>query len=68
MRLPLSQLVLSDAMGMTSVHVNRVLQTLRKSGAIMLSRGVLHIVDAALLTRLAGFDDSYLHRHMRPAD
>ena len=67
MGLPLAQAVLADALGMTPVHINRVLQTLRRSGAIELQRGVLHILQAGLLTRTAGFDDNYLHRRMRQA-
>ncbi len=65
MELPLSQVVLADALGMTSVHINRVLQDLRRSGAIRLQRGRLHIHDPAALTRFSGFDDSYLHRRLR---
>ena len=65
MDLPLSQTLLSDALGMTSVHINRVLQALRRSKAVALSRGVLHIIDPAALTRIAGFDDYYLHGRMR---
>ena len=63
--LPLSQVVLADALGMTPVHINRVLQELRQSGAIMLRRGVLRIQDPAALTRISGFDDNYLHRRLR---
>ncbi|MFC3123452.1 Crp/Fnr family transcriptional regulator [Pseudoroseomonas globiformis] len=63
--LPLSQVVLADALGMTPVHINRVLQELRQSGAIELQRGLLRILDAAKLTRISGFDDNYLHRKLR---
>lgn len=65
MEFPLSQAVLADALGMTSVHVNRVLQTLRLSGAVELQRGVLRIVNPVALTRLSGFDDNYLHRRLQ---
>ncbi len=37
MELPLSQVLLADALGMTPVHVNRVLQDLRRSGAVELT-------------------------------
>lgn len=63
--LPLSQVVLADALGMTPVHVNRILQELRQTGAVELQRRVLRILDAATLTRLSGFDDNYLHRRLR---
>ena len=65
MELPLSQTILADALGMTPVHLNRTLQGFRKSGAVALQRGILRIHDPAVLTRLSGFDDSYLHRHLR---
>jgi CRP-like cAMP-binding protein len=63
--LPLSQVVLADALGMTPVHINRVLQELRQSGAIMLRRGLLRIQDPLALTRISGFDENYLHRRLR---
>jgi CRP-like cAMP-binding protein len=67
MELPLTQTVFADALGMTPVHINRVLQTLRKSGAIEMRRGSLRIPDPDGLTRLSGFDDNYLHRRLRGA-
>jgi CRP-like cAMP-binding protein len=63
--LPLSQVLLADALGMTSVHINRVLKELREAGAMTLHRGSLEISDPAKLVRIAGFDDGYLHRRMR---
>ena len=62
--LPLSQSVLADALGMTSVHINRVLKALREAGAMELSRGSLSILDPARLVKIAGFDENYLHRRM----
>ena len=63
--LPLSQTVLADALGMTPVHINRVFQDFRRSGAIELKRGSLRILDPATLTRISGFDDNYLHRRLQ---
>ena len=65
--LPLSQVVLADALGMTPVHINRVLQELRRSGAVELKRGVLRIRNPTALTRISGFDDGYLHKRLRSA-
>ncbi len=67
LELPLSQLLLADALGMTPVHVNRVLRKLRESGAMTLQRGSLVISDPATLVRIAGFDENYLHRRLRSA-
>ena len=63
--LPLSQLILADALGMTAVHINRVLKELRLSGAMSLKRGSVTILDATKLVHIAGFDDNYLHRRLR---
>lgn len=63
--LPLSQLVLADALGMTAVHINRVLKELRLAGAMALTRGSVTILDPVMLIRIAGFDENYLHRRLR---
>ena len=65
--LPLSQLILADALGMTAVHINRVLKELRLSGAMALRRGSLEILDPVKLVQIAGFDENYLHRRLRQA-
>jgi CRP-like cAMP-binding protein len=63
--LPLSQLVLADALGMTAVHINRVLKELRLAGAMSLNRGSVTILDPGKLVQIAGFDENYLHRRLR---
>ena len=65
--LPLSQLMLADSLGMTPVHLNRVMKELRESGAMTLQRGSLIIEDPAQLIQIAGFDENYLHRRLRKA-
>ncbi|WP_426265464.1 Crp/Fnr family transcriptional regulator [Sphingomonas sp. PWP1-2] len=65
--LPLSQILLADALGMTAVHINRVLKELRLQGAMALRRGSLDIIDPEMIVRIAGFGDGYLHRHLRIA-
>ncbi len=65
--LPLSQLVLADALGMTAVHINRVLKELRLAGAMALKRGSVIIMDPVKLVQIAGFDENYLHRRLRLA-
>ncbi|WP_375383026.1 Crp/Fnr family transcriptional regulator [uncultured Sphingomonas sp.] len=64
--LPLSQIILADALGMTAVHINRVLKELRLLGALALSRGSATILDPTKLVQIAGFDENYLHRRLRP--
>ena len=63
--LPLSQLVLADALGMTAVHINRILKELRLAGAMALKRGSVTILDPVKLIQIAGFDENYLHRRLR---
>ena len=51
----------ADALGLSTVHVNRALQELRKAGLIRLAGGMLTILDRPALERLAQFDPAYLH-------
>ena len=57
---PLTQTDLADALGLTSVHVNRVLQKLRDRGFIDFRRGVLSIRDVPALCAYVEFKDGYL--------
>jgi CRP-like cAMP-binding protein len=59
--MPLTQLVLSDALGLTPVHLNRVLRDLKRAGVMEIKGGSLVLLDPAKLARIAGFDDNYLH-------
>ena len=59
--LPITQHDLADTMGLTNVHVNRVLQRLRSEGAITLKSKRLVIEDVERLMAFCGFDGSYLH-------
>lgn len=60
--LPMTQIDLADAIGLTPVHVNRVLQALRKTGAVEVGRGELRLTDAEQLFKLGEFDPLYLHQ------
>lgn len=51
--LPLRQQHIADATGLTSVHVNRVLGTLRNNGVIELTDGTLRIADLQTLREIA---------------
>lgn len=55
-----TQAELGDLLGLSTVHVNRVLQQLRRSGLVALSRFRLTILDVTALETLAGFDATYL--------
>ena len=64
-KMPFTQIVLADAVGLTPVHVNRVLKSLRLAGALELRGGGMEIADLAKLAKIAGFDDNYLHRELK---
>lgn len=57
---PLTQYHLADALGLTAVHVNRVLRRLRERGLIRFHAGHVAINDFDSLVDLAEFDPSYL--------
>lgn len=65
--MPLTQIVIGDALGLTPVHVNRVLRRLRLEGIMEIQGGMLTIADSTRLAHLTGFDDAYLHRRLRRA-
>ena len=60
--LPLTQAEIAEAMGMTPVHANRMLQELRARDLIELNNKRLLILDIAGLERIAQFNARYLHR------
>jgi CRP-like cAMP-binding protein len=64
--LPMTQQELSDVLGLSAVHVNRVLQALRNEGLIEFDRGRLEILNKAGLYAVAEFDAHYLTGLMRP--
>jgi CRP-like cAMP-binding protein len=57
----ITQVQLADILGLTSVHVNRTIGTLRKDGLIMFSGRRVRIIDRKALEAIAGFERSYLH-------
>jgi CRP-like cAMP-binding protein len=59
--LPLTQAELADALGITNVHVNRVLQELRGAGLIALHGKTLKVLDWERLKTVGEFDPTYLH-------
>jgi CRP-like cAMP-binding protein len=58
---PLSQFVIADALGLTAIHVNRVLRQLRQLGLLTLRKKTVKIQDLAGLRKLAGFQGGYLN-------
>jgi CRP-like cAMP-binding protein len=58
---PVTQEQLADATGLTAVHTNRTLQSLRKAGLISLSSSKLTILDWDALAEAGDFNKRYLH-------
>ncbi|GAA0295032.1 Crp/Fnr family transcriptional regulator [Sphingomonas oligophenolica] len=64
--LPLTQREIADTLGLTPVHIGRVISRLRKEGLIALQKKELLIPDIERLKAISGFDSRYLHpEHVR---
>ena len=59
--LPITQTEFADAVGFTTVHVNRILQQLRNDGLIELKGERLFVPDWERLKQTGEFDPAYLH-------
>lgn len=60
-RAPLTQEHIGDALGFTSVHVNRMVKLLRTSGLTEVASGEVIVPDVEALRRFCGFSPAYLH-------
>ena len=59
--LPVTQQELAETTGLSTVHINRSLQSLRADRLIELKSGTLHIPDIRKLKEISGFMPTYLH-------
>ncbi|GGB62328.1 Crp/Fnr family transcriptional regulator [Roseibium aquae] len=57
---PLTQYHLADALGLSAVHVNRVLRQLRENGLVTFRNGKVMFDDRDRLVQFAEFDPEYL--------
>ncbi len=57
---PLSQYLLADALGLSAIHINRVLRQLREDGLLTFRDGIVTFDDLDQLVELSGFERSYL--------
>ena len=64
--LPLTQTVLSDALGLSTVHVNRLIAELRREGLVRWSNPQVEILDWPRLSQIAEFDPTSLRLHSQP--
>ena len=65
-QLPMTQAELGDALGLSTVHVNRVLQNLRGDGLVRWQGSSLTILDWERLQQLAEFTPTYLNLQHEP--
>ncbi len=65
---PITQEQIGDALGLTSVHVNRSIRTLREEGAVRITRSEVKVLDWPLLASIAEFDPAYLHLSLTPGE
>lgn len=59
--LPVTQSELAEACGVTGVHANRTLRSLREQGLMTFREGQVEIMNMAALKRVGQFDDAYLY-------
>ena len=64
--LPLTQNVLGDALGLSTVHVSRLISELRAEGVVQWSGGRIDILDWRRLAEIAEFDPTYLRLQSEP--
>ncbi len=65
-RLPITQAELGDALGLSTVHINRTLQELRGDGLVTWERSAVEILDWERLKAVARFDSAYLNLEHQP--
>lgn len=64
--LPLTQTTLGDALGLSTVHVSRLISELRSEGVVAWSGGRIDILDWRRLAEIAEFDPTYLRLQCEP--
>jgi CRP-like cAMP-binding protein len=58
---PITQAEIGDALGLSTVHVNRTLQEIREAGLVEMNRNTLKVLDWDGLQQAGDFDPTYLH-------
>jgi predicted transcriptional regulator len=57
----MTQEQIADALGITPVHVNRVLRELDDEGLIVRNKRAIRVPNWTALRKVAGFNELYLH-------
>jgi CRP-like cAMP-binding protein len=58
---PITQTEIGDALGLTTVHVNRTLKAIREAGLATVKDGIITVLDWDGLLEAGEFDPTYLH-------
>ncbi|AYG69909.1 Crp/Fnr family transcriptional regulator (plasmid) [Rhizobium sp. CCGE531] len=61
---PLTQADIGDAVGLSTVHINRVLRDMREAGLLSFRNGIVAFLDRPRLMDLVDFDESYFDTTM----
>lgn len=61
---PLKQSDIGDAVGLSTVHINRVLKEMRTSGLVSFRNGIVEFLNRKRLMDLVDFDPGYLATHV----
>ncbi|WP_347339686.1 Crp/Fnr family transcriptional regulator [Bradyrhizobium aeschynomenes] len=60
-RFPITQSALADALGLSTVHVNRVLQEFRSQRVLDIRKNLVKLIDVEKVVAAGEFDPAYLH-------
>lgn len=63
---PLTQTELGDALGLTPIHVNRMLRELRSNGLLVFRDNFVEFLNRPALTHISSFDEDYLKMNIFP--
>jgi CRP-like cAMP-binding protein len=62
---PITQSELGEALGISAVHVNRVIAEFRASGVLDIRRNQVRLKDFERLVEIGGFNELYLHQQQQ---
>ncbi len=63
---PLTQSELGDALGLTPIHINRMLRELRRDDLLTFRNNTVEFLNRAALVHISSFDEDYLSMEIFP--
>jgi CRP-like cAMP-binding protein len=64
--MPITQEMIADCLGLSIVHVNRTLKTMRKEGLLEYYNGYVILKDSKRLRNICGYDSNHLEGTLHP--